>query len=455
MPSAPTPASVSPDFAETVAAAQIADTGRRSKWQGRLSSALATYHLARQAWAIIEKKRSASTYTVTVMEHDEVYHLVQRWVLDRMPADQQRSLLARTVSDRRGARLDPYAAIPDDGHSRPPARQIVLGFDGTRSQRITLDGHHVIVRVELEDSTDPSSSGGGGRYKPHKVVFEAPDLAARDAVIAFLQSIADSLGEERRTPRLISAGRWGEWRYLRDLPPRPLDTVALPGDLLDQLLADLRRFLASEDRYGHLGVPWHRGYLLYGPPGVGKTTTATTLAHTLGLDVYYLPLADVESDANLTRLVGEVPARCVLLLEDVDIFHAATARNDDQERATMAGLLNALDGMVTPHGLITIMTTNDRPALDDALVRPGRVDMEVPLTYLVPEQFGRLVEHLTGLPCQLWEDFDADLGAGAPWPALTAAQVVATVTEHMHDPEAARKACLGLLDAAADERQPS
>lgn len=41
----------------------------------------------------------------------------------------------------------------------------------------------------------------------------------------------------------------------------------------------------------------------------------------------------------------------------------------------MAGLLNALDGVATPHGLITFMTTNDIEILDHAVIRAGRVDL--------------------------------------------------------------------------------
>lgn len=425
---------------DALTAASMADRSR-SKWGSRFAMLATAYHLARQAWEYVERHQRDRVYTVTVIEHDEIYDLVQRWLLDRMPPDQQRSLMARTVSTRTGRVSSDE--IPVQVGEPAPARRVVLHFDGTRSQRINLDGHQVTVRLEREDTNDASSTGSGGVYKPHKIVFEAPDLTAREAVVGFLQSVADSLADAKRTPRLVSSGRWGDWRVLRDLAPRDLDSVILPAGQLDALMTDLRQFLASERRYAELGVPWHRGYLFYGPPGTGKTTTARAVAHTLGLDVYYLPLGDIEKDTNLTNLIGEVPARCVLLLEDVDVFHAATARDDDHHGATLAGLLNALDGVVTPHGLITMMTTNDRDALDDALVRRGRVDMEIELTYLVQEQFVRLVERLTGSI-----DVRAYLAhvAGHPWPQLTAAEVVAAVTERMHDPALAAKACLALLE---------
>jgi chaperone BCS1 len=57
-------------------------------------------------------------------------------------------------------------------------------------------------------------------------------------------------------------------------------------------------------------------------------------------------------------------------------------------------MLNALDGVWTPHGLITMMTTNNRDALDPALLRAGRIDVDEELSLLDEEQAARLAERL-------------------------------------------------------------
>jgi chaperone BCS1 len=138
-------------------------------------------------------------------------------------------------------------------------------------------------------------------------------------------------------------------------------------------------------------MSWHRGYLLYGPPGTGKTSIAWALAHHFALDLWYMPLADIEKDQELIRLVSNVKPRSMLLLEDIDVFHAAKVREDDNG-VSMSGLLNSLDGVATPHGLITVMTTNDRSMLDDALVRPGRIDRTEEIGLLDDDQGMRLLQ---------------------------------------------------------------
>jgi AAA+ superfamily predicted ATPase len=88
----------------------------------------------------------------------------------------------------------------------------------------------------------------------------------------------------------------------------------------------------------------------------------------------------------------EIQPRSVLLLEDVDVYHAATDRDEEDGKVSVAAMLNALDGVWTPHGLITMMTTNNRDRLDAALVRAGRIDVDEEFTPLDRGQAARLLE---------------------------------------------------------------
>jgi chaperone BCS1 len=71
----------------------------------------------------------------------------------------------------------------------------------------------------------------------------------------------------------------------------------------------------------------------------------------------------------------------VLLLEDID--SAGIQREDIQtgktknSGVTLSGLLNAIDGGAAPEGLVLIMTSNNPESLDPALVRPGRIDVQI------------------------------------------------------------------------------
>lgn len=188
--------------------------------------------------------------------------------------------------------------------------------------------------------------------------------------------------------------RDGEWRKAKTRDIRPISTVIMNEADKKTLLTDIDDFLDEGARswYAKRGIPYRRGFLLYGPPGTGKSSFSLSVAGRFELDIYVLNLSGV-SDESLSSLFANLPPHCVVLLEDVDA--AGRARAEDTEttenssqsgtrspgngkgRLTLSGLLNAIDGVSSQEGRVLIMTTNHIEHLDEALIRPGRVDRKL------------------------------------------------------------------------------
>ena len=360
------------------------------KWGRRAVTAAA---FAQMAWPAVKAAREwyrgrNGDYKLTIHGEDMIYADVHAWVLKEMADEDRRSMQASTEITYDG-----------EDHEIPHIR---LGFDGSVTQSITVAGHPVVVQVSREQLPDRISvSADNWRLSMEKILFTTETLEARAAVVDALERVAEEKYASDDPPALMMPSRWSNgWQRRTDLPARGLDSVILKEGQLERLAADLGDFLASEERYVRMSQPWHRGYLFYGPPGTGKTSLARALATEYDLPTYYLPLGDIAKDSDLMQLVGGIKPRSVLLLEDVDSFHAATSRSDEKDHASVATLLNALDGVWTPHGLITIMTTNNRDALDPALIRAGRIDVDEELSDLDADQAERLAQRLIpdGLP---------------------------------------------------------
>lgn len=354
------------------------------KWGKR---AVTTAALAQMAWPVFKAAREwyrgrNGSYTLTVHGEDMIYPDIHAWVMKEMAEEQRRSMSARTE-----------ITYDSDDKEIPHIR---LGFDGSVEQQIIVSGHPVVVKVNREQLPDRISlSSDNWRLSMEKILFTTETLAARAAVVEALKRVAEEKYKNEEPPALMMPSRWGGgWQKRTDLPTRGLDSVVLKAGQLERLSGDLATFLAAEERYVQMSQPWHRGYLLHGPPGTGKTSVARSLATEHDLPTYYLPLGDIAKDSDLMQLVATIKPRSVLLLEDVDSFHAATDRSDEKDRVSVATMLNALDGVWTPHGLITIMTTNNRDALDPALIRAGRVDVDEELSVLDEDQAARLAARL-------------------------------------------------------------
>lgn len=155
------------------------------------------------------------------------------------------------------------------------------------------------------------------------------------------------------------------------------DDVILEPDIQDEIGRHVLRFAEREAAYRGAGLPFRRGVILAGPPGVGKTQIFRALTHALvgpysvmwvtpGTISWQCSVADVFAFARLIRPV-------LVLWEDLDL--TVQDRNAGASTRELGELLAQLDGPESADGIITCASTNDVAALDKALsARPSRFD---------------------------------------------------------------------------------
>ncbi|OBU01461.1 hypothetical protein VE01_00072 [Pseudogymnoascus verrucosus] len=200
---------------------------------------------------------------------------------------------------------------------------------------------------------------------------------------------------EDRTPVLSASGTgWAPFGEARR--KRPLGSVILDKGVAERVLDDVREFWAAREWYEQRGIPYRRGYLLHGPPGSGKSSFILALAGEVGCGVAIVNLSERGlTDERLSVLLSKVPPKTILLLEDADAAFVERKGGDGGwGGVTFSGLLNALDGVAGGEERVVFLTTNWVGRLDEALVRPGRVD--------VIECIGSATEWQAG---ELWDRF--------------------------------------------------
>ena len=398
---------------------------------GKAVAAMAAYEGAKQAWASLSMMyREHRLYTIAIDESDYAYGDVHEWLLTLVPTDKQRSLTASTVSRR------DIMFAEDDGADKPPAG-VTLKFNDRRPRKLKIDGHTVTAQVKRSDDVTDSSA-----KKPlDQIEFASHTQAGQLAVVRQLEEIQRQKGV--RNPVLRVVNQWGNWQRRSDLPLRSLESVVLPEAQKAEIVGDLSKFLDDEQEYVRLDLPWHRGYLLHGPPGTGKTSLVKALANEFKQDLWYVPLGDLKEEASLLNLLAEVSPRSIVLLEDADTIRLTHDRakdggGDSAEgggRLSLSSLLNALDGVATPHGLVFFITTNHFEKLDPALVRAGRMDRIEELAYPGPAEASALFRRF----------FGEELGEAGDLFGLSQADLSEVFKRHMGDPAGARAALADLV----------
>lgn len=181
------------------------------------------------------------------------------------------------------------------------------------------------------------------------------------------------------------------------------NNIIMRPERLDSLTKDVTSFLESEDSYKKRGVSWCRGYLFHGEPGCGKTSLVKAIANEAKMDIYCMDLSIIENDQEMRTMFRKIPAKALVLFEDIDtstdivkkrngatnptvppiIMPAESSQIESifvkKKTLSLSALLNELDGVTCNHGRVVIMTTNHIEVLDPALIRPGRIDVQMEL----------------------------------------------------------------------------
>ncbi|KAF8405272.1 hypothetical protein HHK36_010173 [Tetracentron sinense] len=236
------------------------------------------------------------------------------------------------------------------------------------------------------------------------------------------QVVRNSKGiqEENKAVKLYSHGSFngvcdrGGWSSINLDHPSTFDTLAMDAPLKKELMDDLDRFVKRREFYRRVGKAWKRGYLLYGPPGTGKSSLIAAIANYLNFSIYDLDLTNIWKNSDLRRLLVSTSNRSILVIEDIDcsvelpnrqslkepqISNKTEDRNMAGRKLTLSGLLNFIDGLWSCCGdeRIIIFTTNHKERLDPALLRPGRMDMHIHMSYCTPSGFKQLASNYHGI----------------------------------------------------------
>ncbi|KAI3965284.1 hypothetical protein MKW92_019789 [Papaver armeniacum] len=260
----------------------------------------------------------------------------------------------------------------------------------------------------LAEIGSSSSSSKNGKNCCFKLAFENTCKEfVNSCYIPHIIKEAEIYEFKNRGKKLFTNSRSGDYwsQVCLFSHPSTFDTIAIDPVLKQEIQEDLKKFVNRSDFYNRVGKAWKRGYLLYGPPGTGKTSLIAAIANYLEYDVYDMELTSVKSNAQLKKLLISTPSKSVIVIEDIDCSIDLSNRvkknnqeaNEDRDESSsnvssgvsLSGVLNFVDGLWSPCAgeRLIIFTTNHKEKLDPALLRSGRMDKHICLSYCNMESF--------------------------------------------------------------------
>ena len=241
------------------------------------------------------------------------------------------------------------------------------------------------------------------------------------------------------------------------------------GEQVREVESRVRFFCENRAWYTERGIPYQLGFLLSGLPGSGKTSAIRAIAnhtkrHIINVNFASITTATqlknllfserlstfVDSHASETQTLSIPIDQRLYVLEEIDAigdivqqrYEGMKPRNTVPDELTLAEILTALDGTIESPGRMLVMTSNHPEYLDEALIRPGRIDVCVSFTRapraLIVEMYESFFQ----------TTFPAELVPELPDMRMTPAEVGQCLFKHFGSPDPS--AMCRCLCAAAD-----
>lgn len=173
----------------------------------------------------------------------------------------------------------------------------------------------------------------------------------------------------------------------------------IPQSTSDKIYNYLDKSLKlSKDLFNKHGLIKNPGIILYGEPGTGKSSIINSFALRYNAEIIYFQASHIVNCIE-EYTEGTVPTRypnnpTIIVFEDIDIL--CKTRDDVEtceDKENFNTLLQFLDGPLQVPGIIKVATTNRIEALDKALIRQGRFDLQIEMTGLCEEDAKKMCDN--------------------------------------------------------------
>lgn len=228
---------------------------------------------------------------------------------------------------------------------------------------------------------------------PYKIILRAKSRDILDKYIKFVCDEQEQLKLMLKNVYFLQNSKDLEWKQHNITIHKVLNNVFVPE--AEKIKNCVEQFINGEEYYKQCGIPYKLSFLFYGIPGTGKSSMIYALARQYGCVIYFIKTRE---DLNhLRHIVQTIPKKVkhIIVFEEIDLLIGSVETLNVKKTgvgkyvvndAALSVCLDVLDGYNYIYNSILVFTTNHVERLPANLKRPGRMDIHVEFTYVLPQQ---------------------------------------------------------------------
>jgi len=261
----------------------------------------------------------------------------------------------------------------------------------------SLDYKDNKITISIKEEGDPIKLSTNICYFVRMCVSHENNLQILSEFVKLVITSIIKDSDKNTVQVLNSRAQGGYWTAGKKIYAQSFKNIFVPEEIKSGITEQIDRFITARQQYIDFGRTHKLCFLLTGVPGSGKSSIIKAVAKHYGRDLYVMNLTKSLTDDTLVELANELKDNAILLLEDIDSFFVD--RETQNINISFSAFINMLDGATTPSNLIIFMTANNPERLDQALIRPGRVDrifkFDYPRKKEVKDAFDALTDETT------------------------------------------------------------
>ena len=180
----------------------------------------------------------------------------------------------------------------------------------------------------------------------------------------------------------------------KNIPSTTFDDIGGIDSIVQQVREVIELPLIVPDLLSHYHIKPHKGILLYGPPGCGKTLIAKAIANEINAHFISVNGPEIlnkyigQSEENLRKIFEEAKRHSpsIIYFDEFDSISSTRDSDGNPHMATVVNqLLTLMDGIDENNQICAIASTNRIDMIDEAIKRPGRFDYVIEIQRPSPE----------------------------------------------------------------------